>query len=149
MKPKHQRLVFITVSVVFLCLSVVITLRAFRDNLVFFYSPSDLVSHTISPTQLIRVGGLVEAGTIVRNNNDDSMTFIITDGNAKVSVHYKGLVPNLFRDGQGIVAEGTLANNQLEAKSILAKHDEKYMPREVVDALKRSGRWKGDQNNGR
>ena len=73
MKPKHQRLVFITVSVVFLCLSVVITLRAFRDNLVFFYSPSDLVSHTISPTQLIRVGGLVEAGTIVRNNNDDSI----------------------------------------------------------------------------
>jgi cytochrome c-type biogenesis protein CcmE len=144
MKPKQQRLIFITASVVCLCISAIITLRAFRDNLVFFYSPTDLQTHTIEPDRVIRVGGLVETGSIT-HNNDESLTFIISDGNAKVSIHFKGITPNLFREGQGIVAEGVMnRSNTMEAKSILAKHDEKYMPREVVDALKRNGRWKGE-----
>lgn len=144
MKPKKQRLIFITVSVVCLCISVIVTLRAFRDNLVFFYSPSDLQTHSIEPSRVIRVGGLVETGSI-EHKADDSIAFTVGDGNAKVVIHYKGLVPNLFREGQGVVAEGVMADSStMEAKSILAKHDEQYMPREVVDALKRSGRWKGE-----
>lgn len=144
MKPKHQRLIFISVSMLCLCVSVVITMRAFRDNLVYFYSPSDLQTKTISQGRVIRVGGLVESGSIVRSN-DDSMVFDVGDGNAKVRVHFKGIAPNLFREGQGVVAEGVLEQDGVfKARSILAKHDEQYMPREVVDTLKRSGRWKGE-----
>ncbi len=144
MKPKHQRLVFISASMVCLCVSVVITLRAFRDNLVYFYSPTELQTQTLTAGRVVRVGGLVESGSITRTEND-SMMFDISDGNAKVRVRFAGITPNLFREGQGVVAEGTLENDGVfKAKSILAKHDEQYMPREVVDTLKRSGRWKGD-----
>jgi len=143
MKPKHQRLLFIAVSVVFLCVSVLLTLRAFRDNLVFFYSPSDIARQTIPPDRLIRIGGLVEEGSIVRESAE-TIHFVLTDGSGKVTVGYTGLLPNLFRDGQGVVAEGYLKDSgHFAARSILAKHDENYMPREVVDALKRSGKWKG------
>ncbi len=139
MKPKHQRLIFIGVSVVLLCISVIVTLRAFRDNLVFFYSPSDIATHAPDAGKNVRVGGLVED---VKHIDADAIEFAITDGKAKVSVSYKGLVPNLFREGQGVVAEGVFDGGHLQAKTILAKHDERYMPRDVVDALKRSGRWK-------
>jgi len=143
MKPKHQRLIFVTVSVLFLCISALLTLRAFRDNLVFFYSPSDVAQQHIDPERLIRLGGLVENGSIKRGD-DNRITFEITDGKTKVGVTYQGLLPDLFREGQGVVAEGYMKNTtHFAAKNILAKHDEKYMPREVVDALKKSGRWKG------
>ena len=142
MKPKYQRLIFILVSMVFLCISALLTLRAFRDNLVFFYNPSDVAEHAISPERLIRIGGLVEVGSIVRQG--DAMRFVITDGKAQVNVRYRGMLPDLFREGQGVVAEGYLKDNShFEAKTILAKHDENYMPKEVVDALKRSGHWRG------
>lgn len=144
MKPKHQRLAFIVVSTVFFCISVLLVMRAFRDNLVFFYSPSDIESHAIEPGRVIRVGGLVQKGSIRKSGGDD-ITFDITDGNATLTVSYHGLLPNLFREGQGVVAEGPFIDKtHLQARTILAKHDETYMPREVVDALKRSGRWKGD-----
>lgn len=144
MKPKHQRLVFVLVSVVFLCASVLFTLRAFRDNLVFFYSPSDLADHRIEPGRTIRVGGLVQTGSLA-HLEQDGITFAITDGNASVHVSYRGMLPNLFREGQGVVAEGSLTDaDHFTAKTILAKHDENYMPKEVVDALKKTGRWKGE-----
>jgi len=144
MKPKHQRLVFIGISMIFLCVSVLLTLRAFKDNLVFFYSPSDLTTQQVAPGRLIRVGGLVTTGSI-KKSDGDRVVFDVTDGKADITISYRGILPNLFREGQGVVAEGTLRDaTHLDAKTILAKHDENYMPREVVDSLKRTGHWKGD-----
>lgn len=144
MKPKHQRLLFVVVSMVFLLVGGLLTLSAFRENLVFFYSPSDLQDKKLSVEKTVRVGGLVKAGSIERGK-DDSVRFIITDGKADVKVSYSGILPNLFRDGQGCIAEGNMvASGEFLAKKILAKHDEKYMPKEVVDALRRSGEWRGD-----
>ncbi|MDE3015996.1 MAG: cytochrome c maturation protein CcmE [Pseudomonadota bacterium] len=142
MKSKHQRLLFIAVSMVFLCTAGLLALRAFRDNLVFFYSPSELADRHIPPNQLVRIGGLVEKGSVVRGDQGQ-LTFVITDGKSSVSVFYRGLLPQLFREGQGVVAEGRLSNpGHFVATTILAKHDERYMPRDVVEALKRSGRWR-------
>lgn len=144
MKPKHQRLLFVVFSMVFLCIGGLLTLSAFRENLVFFYSPSDLAGQSPAPEKTIRIGGLVKAGSIERHA-DDVVRFVITDGKAEVKVSYKGMLPNLFRDGQGCIAEGNMVSEgELSAKKILAKHDEKYMPKEVVDALKRSGEWRGE-----
>ncbi len=146
MKPKHQRLVFISASLLLLCISAIFTMRAFRDNIVFFYSPSELEQHHLPATQRLRIGGLVESGSIVRQE-EGRIRFTVTDGKAKLEVAYQGMLPNLFRDGQGVVAEGYLLDaTHFDAKTILAKHDETYMPREVVEALKRSGRWKDGQN---
>lgn len=147
MKPKHQRLLFVVISMVFLCMGTLLTMSAFRSNLIFFYSPTDLQKYIYEnkhqEEKILRIGGLVKAGSI--KNNDDNVGFIITDGNSDIEVSYKGIVPNLFREGQGCIAEGSLsADGKFIAQRILAKHDEKYMPREVVDALKRSGKWRGD-----
>ncbi len=140
MKPKHQRLIFVAVSMIFLCLSVVLTLRSFKDNLVFFYSPSDIAAQPTAPSQRIRVGGLVENGSIKRDG--ETLEFVITDGQSSVKVSFKGMPPALFREGQGAVVEGTLIDKtHLRASQLLTKHDENYMPKEVVDALKRTGRW--------
>lgn len=149
MKPKHQRLLFIIVSMIFLCAGTLLTMAAFRNNLVFFYSPSDLVkqplSSTLPLTKTIRIGGLVKAGSI-EHGSGDSINFIITDGQADIKVLYNGILPNLFREGQGCIAEGKITSDgEFTAQKILAKHDEKYMPREVVDALKRSGNWHGGE----
>lgn len=145
MKPKHQRLIFVSVSVVFLCAAALMTMQAFRQNLVFFYSPSELAQQQPAPGQKIRLGGLVGNQSIKRGKND-TVSFIITDGAAEVHVTYTGLLPNLFREGQGVVAEGMMVDkDHFNAATILAKHDEKYMPREVVDALKKSGQWKGSE----
>jgi cytochrome c-type biogenesis protein CcmE len=144
MKPKHQRLLFVTVSVLFLCISAILTLRAFKDNIVFFFSPSELAGQSLTPQQRLRIGGLVKTGSIKREAGD-IIHFIVTDGGADVHVTYKGLLPNLFREGQGVVAEGYLQDaSHFSAVTILAKHDENYMPKEVVDALKRTGRWQNE-----
>jgi cytochrome c-type biogenesis protein CcmE len=144
-KPKHQRLVFVGVSVLFLCVSVLLSMRAFRDNLVFFYSPSDISRKTIDPARLIRIGGLVENGSLVRGEHN-RIDFNVTDNAAHLAVSYSGMLPSLFREGQGVVAEGYLKDAQhFEASTILAKHDENYMPKEVVDSLKRAGQWKGSK----
>lgn len=141
MKPKHQRLIFIVVSLVLFIAAAMLTLQAFRENLIFFYSPSDIAQKAELPTGTIRLGGLVEDGS-VKNHEDGRLTFRITDGNHAINAEFSGILPALFREGQGVVAEGTLSDaNHFSAKTILAKHDETYMPKEVVDALKRSGRW--------
>lgn len=144
MKPKHQRLLFIGFSVIFLCVGTLLVLRAFSENLVFFFSPTELAAQQPDPSRLIRLGGLVETGSI-RHEDDDRLLFTITDGEASVAVSYQGMVPTLFREGQGAIAEGHMQpGGSFEATRILTKHDEKYMPREVVDALKKTGRWKED-----
>lgn len=121
-------------------------LSAFRDNLVFFYSPSDIAAKKPQIGKTIRVGGLVKDGSI-EHLEGDKINFVISDGAQETKVSYSGLLPNLFRDGQGCIAEGTLdVDGNFSASKILAKHDEKYMPKEVVDALKRSGNWHGEGN---
>lgn len=145
MKPKHQRLLFVIISMAFLCVGTLLTLSAFRDNLVFFYSPSDLREKAPAIEKTIRIGGLVKEGSL-EHRGGNSIEFIITDGAADIKVSYSGMLPNLFREGQGCIAEGKLlATGGFAAQKILAKHDEKYMPKEVVDALKRSGNWHGGE----
>jgi cytochrome c-type biogenesis protein CcmE len=145
MKPKHQRLLFIIFSMVFLCVGTLLTLSAFRDNLVFFYSPTDVREKAPLTEKTIRIGGLVKEGSL-KHTDDNSIEFIITDGAADIKVSYSGMLPNLFREGQGCIAEGKLLpDGGFSAQKILAKHDEKYMPKEVVDALKRSGNWHGGE----
>ena len=118
-----------------------LVLSAMRDNLVFFYSPSELHAKNVPDGRRVRIGGLVEKGTVARTA-DGGLDFKVTDGNEDISVAYKGDVPDLFREGQGVVVEGALAGDgTFRAAEVLAKHDENYMPREVVDALKKTGHW--------
>lgn len=143
MKPKHQRLVFVSISLLFLCAAIMLTLRAFRDNLVFFYSPSELAQRAPAAGDRVRIGGLVEEGSVMPMEKD-TLRFRVTDGKTALDVEYQGLPPALFREGQGVVAEGHMRSGRLRAVTLLAKHDEYYMPKEVVDALKQSSRWQGD-----
>jgi cytochrome c-type biogenesis protein CcmE len=108
---------------------------------VFFYSPSEVAQKAVAPGARMRIGGMVKMGSVVKSA-DQNVTFVLTDGAHDLKVAYQGLLPDLFREGQGVVAEGVLAApGQIRADTILAKHDERYMPREVVDALKKQGRW--------
>src|SRR2546423_1562094 len=117
-------------------------LAAFNDNLVFFYSPSDLAVKAVDPGRRIRIGGLVEQASLVRQGDGGRVGFRVTDGKSDLAVVYDGVLPDLFREGQGVVAEGRLQpDGVFAATSVLAKHDEKYMPPEVADALKKAGRW--------
>ena len=141
MKPKHQRLVFVLFGVMFLCIATLLVMRAFKDNLVFFYSPSELAAKPLDPARLIRIGGLVESGSIERAD-DDRLVFRLSDGAQSVEVAYKGMVPALFREGQGAIAEGYAQDaTHVTATRILTKHDEKYVPKEIVDSLKKTGHW--------
>ena len=140
MTRKRRRLIAVLAGLTMLGVATVLVLLAFNDNLVFFYSPSDLKTKHVAEGRLIRIGGLVAMGSVARQGN--TIDFRITDGESTVPVTYSGVVPDLFREGQGVVVEGKLDGAGLvKADSVLAKHDEKYMPREVVDALKKSGRW--------
>jgi cytochrome c-type biogenesis protein CcmE len=117
-------------------------LAAFNDNLLFFYGPSDLAEKAIGPGRRIRIGGLVEQQSLVRQADSHGVAFRVTDGKTVIAVVYDGVLPDLFREGQGVIAEGRLrADGVFAATSVLAKHDEKYMPPEVADALKKAGRW--------
>ncbi len=145
MKLKHQRLVFVAGSMLFLIASTLLVMQAFKENLVFFYSPSDIASTSPSPETLIRVGGLVKAGSI-KKHHDSLIEFSVTDNQNTLHISYTGMLPTLFREGQGVVAEGYLqADGHFKATRVLTKHDENYMPKEVVDSLKASGRWKESQ----
>jgi len=122
----------------------VLVLSALKDSIVFFNSPTDVVEKKVQPGSRIRLGGLVKPGTLQRGDQL-AVRFEITDGNRAIAVSYQGILPDLFREGQGVIAEGTLdAGGGFKADSVLAKHDEKYMPKEVADALKKQGHWKED-----
>jgi cytochrome c-type biogenesis protein CcmE len=125
-----------------LAVSVALMLNAFRDSIVFFNWPSDVAEKHIAAGTRIRIGGLVKEGSVVCGDNL-KVRFDVADGNRDVQVAYQGVLPDLFREGQGVVAEGALDGAGLfNADTILAKHDETYMPKEVADALKKSGHWK-------
>jgi cytochrome c-type biogenesis protein CcmE len=116
-------------------------LYGLSDRIVFFSSPTDVIAKNLPADSRIRLGGLVETGSVVRGT-DGHVDFAVTDGNASIKVSYRGLLPDLFREGQGVVTEGVLASNgTLSADTVLAKHDERYMPAEVVEALKAQGVW--------
>ena len=142
MSPKKQRrLAFAVALLVAGACGAALIVFALKDNILFFYSPTDLAAHPVPPGTSFRIGGLVEQGSVVRNQGLD-VRFIVTDGKTSVPVHYSGVLPDLFREGQGVVALGTRERSGVfDASEVLAKHDEKYMPPEVVDALKRSGHW--------
>ena len=144
MKRKHRRLTFILTGLVLLGAAAGLVLVAFEDNLVFFYSPTDLTVKDIPEDRRFRIGGLVEEGSVTRLADGLTVSFRVTDLSETVPVTYKGVLPDLFREGQGVVAEGYLdASGVFTAEMILAKHDENYMPPEVADALRASGQWKG------
>ena len=144
MTRKQRRLVLIGAGLGVLAVAVALMLNAFRDSIVFFNSPSDVVEKHVGPGTRIRLGGLVKDGSIVRAG-DLRVRFAITDGNSEIAVAYQGVLPDLFREGQGVIAEGVLdGGGVFNADTILAKHDETYMPKEVADALKKAGHWKDD-----
>jgi cytochrome c-type biogenesis protein CcmE len=144
MTRRRRRLVLIGCGLSVLAIAVALMLNAFRDSIVFFNSPTDVAEKHVAPGTRIRLGGLVKAGSFVRSDNL-KIRFDVTDGSRDVPVAYQGVLPDLFREGQGVVAEGALDGSGLfNADTILAKHDETYMPKEVAEALKKSGHWKDD-----
>ena len=147
MTRKQRRLVLIGAGLGVLAVAVALMLNAFRDSIVFFSSPSDIAEKHIGPGTRIRLGGLVKDGSIVRGN-DLRVRFEVTDGSNELPVTYQGVLPDLFREGQGVVAEGSLdGSGVFKADNVLAKHDERYMPKDVADALKKQGHWKDEYEN--
>lgn len=138
---KQRRLVLIGSAGAVLCVAAGLVLFALRDTIVFFYGPTEIVEKGIAPGTRMRVGGLVEQGSVVRGPGQ-RVAFSVTDSRTTIKVSYDGLLPDLFREGQGVVTEGVFQGaGQFRADSVLAKHDETYMPREVADALKKQGHW--------
>lgn len=140
---KRRRLIIGLAGLACLGAAAALVLTSLGDQLVFFLSPTEIVTKAPPPSQRIRVGGLVEQGSVSRSADGTTVTFKITDLTTSLSVTYHGILPALFREGQGVVAEGNRQQDgSLLAAEVLAKHDETYMPKEVVEALKASGRWK-------
>lgn len=143
MRRRDQRLMMIAAAGAVLVLAATLTFAGLRDSVVYFVAPSEL-SEKAQAGQRVRLGGLVVEGT-VRRDDDGAMRFAVTDGAVQVEVRYDGILPDLFREGQGVVVEGAWTPGlAFEAERVLAKHDENYMPREVAEALKQRGEWKGD-----
>lgn len=143
MTRKQRRLALIASALATLGVAAGLVLFALRDNVVFFYGPTELAQRNVAPGTRLRIGGLVKEGSIERMPGN-RIDFAVTDKTSDVRVSYTGLVPDLFREGQGVIAEGVLQpGGAFMADSVLAKHDEKYMPREVADALKKQGVWQG------
>lgn len=135
---KQRRIQVIIVAAVALALSTAMIGYALRDGINYFKSPSEIVAETPPADQILRVGGLVEEGSLMRGQGE-AITFNITDGGATIKASYSGILPDLFKEGQGTVATGSYVEGVFQASEILAKHDENYMPKEVVDALKAQG----------
>lgn len=144
MTRKQRRLTLIAGAGVVLAVAAALVLTALKDSIVFFNSPTDIVERKIAPGTRVRLGGLVAPGSLVRGENL-SVRFEVTDGNRAIAVAYQGILPDLFREGQGVVTEGAMTpEGVFKADSVLAKHDENYMPKDVADALKKQGHWKPD-----
>ena len=144
MTRKQTRLSIIAASLAVLGLAAGLVLYAMRDTIVFFYTPSEVAEKNVGPGTRIRLGGLVESGSVVRNG-DARVEFAITDTIKTMKVGFVGQLPDLFREGQGVVAEGSLdVGGVFRADTVLAKHDENYMPKDVSDRLKAKGVWQGD-----
>ena len=142
MTPKQQRLAAVIAIAALLGVSVWLVLTALRDNIVFFYTPSEIPADM--EDRVIRLGGLVKDGSV--DIDGLKALFVVTDGDAEIAVSFDGALPSLFREGQGVVAEGQITDGMLTANNVLAKHDETYMPREIADSLKEKGVWQGAEN---
>tara|TARA_B000000475_G_C15799432_1_gene366924 strand:+ start:80 stop:529 length:450 start_codon:yes stop_codon:yes gene_type:complete len=135
---KKRRIQIIIILITSLAISSILIGYGLRDGISYFKSPTDLANNPPSSTKLIRIGGLVEVGSLLINSSG-SINFKVTDGNESISVSYSGILPDLFSEGQGMIGKGYFKSNLFVAKEILAKHDEKYMPIEVIDVLKEQG----------
>lgn len=149
MTKKNRRLIFISALFVFVAAAIGLTLTALRGTITYFYMPSDVAALSAPPSNAIRLGGLVADGSVDYEGESDAsgtplVRFSVTDGASTIPVAYAGILPDLFREGQGVVVQGAIdpASGVLRASNVLAKHDENYMPKEVADALKEQGRWK-------
>jgi len=140
---KRRRVQVIVLAFVALAISTGLIGYAMRDGINFFRSPTEVLAEPPSETELFRIGGLVEVGSLVRGEGE-TIAFNVTDGGAVVPVTYTGILPDLFEEGQGMVGQGSYINGTFEAVEILAKHDETYMPKEVIDVLKEQGVWEGE-----
>ena len=144
---QNRRLALIGVIGVALALTVFLVSMALREQIVFFKTPTDIVTQGLAPNERVRIGGLVKEGSVLREGQ--TINFIVTDTANDLSVTYTGIVPDLFREGQGVVAEGTVnAAGLFTADTVLAKHDENYIPKEVSEALKQQGVWQGKEPEG-
>ena len=142
---KRKRLTIVLSALIMLGVAVSLVLFAFEDNIVFFFGPTDIVQGNVGPGQQFRLGGLVVEESVKKAEDGVTTLFGVSDGAEEVLVSYKGILPDLFREGQGIVAQGSLNTESVfVATEVLAKHDETYMPPEVVEAMKRAGTWQED-----
>ncbi|MEB2847152.1 cytochrome c maturation protein CcmE [Rhizobiales bacterium RZME27] len=149
MTRKQKRMAVIAGGVSFIMVAVLLVMFAFSQSVAYFFMPGDLKTAQISPGTRIRLGGLVEAGSVKRGTGS-TVSFTVTDGTNTVPVSYTGILPDLFREGQGVVTEGSFdaASHAFVADSVLAKHDENYMPKEVADRLKKDGVWEDGTGKG-
>ncbi|MCU0817882.1 MAG: cytochrome c maturation protein CcmE [Beijerinckiaceae bacterium] len=148
MTRKQKRLAILGGFGLVLVSALALILTGLRDQIVFFRAPSEVVAGKVKPGEAFRLGGLVEQGSVQREPNQ-MVRFRVTDGPNTIAVTYQGLLPDLFREGQGVVAEGKLdASGAFTASTVLARHDENYMPREVADALKKQGHWQPGKAEG-
>ena len=131
MKPKNQRLVLLVAAVAAMLLAVLLAMWGLKDRAAYFYTPADIAAGKAAESQAIRLGGMVQRGSIQRGPDGVTVRFVVTDGKAATTVLYRGIVPDLFREGSGAVAEGRLQHGIFIADTILAKHDERYMPPEL------------------
>lgn len=142
MTRKQKRMAFIAAGMAALAGAVAMVLVALNQNITFFRTPSDLIERPIKAGQYFRLGGLVVEGSVKRDGDGVTILFVVTDTENDVPVRFRGILPDLFREGQGVVTEGVLDTKGIfVASEVLAKHDETYMPKEVADKLKESGRW--------
>jgi cytochrome c-type biogenesis protein CcmE len=142
---KQKRLTGIAVIGMVIGLAALLVSVALRDEIVFFFDPTEVViGGKVQPGERFRIGGLVEDGSVQKN--ETLVSFVVTDGQNSVSIRYDGILPDLFREGQGVIAEGMLKDNgEFEADNVLAKHDENYMPKELEGVMKEKGVWKGEE----
>ncbi len=141
MKKRHRKLLFIVIGMAGLAAAAALVLNAFSSNLVYFRSPSDVAAGKVNTDNPFRLGGMVREGSVVRVPGTLKVSFVVTDYEQDVAIHYDGVLPDLFREGQGVVTEGRLdAEGVFTAHTVLAKHDENYMPPEVADALEKAGK---------
>ncbi len=138
MKPRHRRMMLIVAAVVTFSVAVILVLFAFQKNLVFFFTPSQVMAHEAPQGRPFRVGGMVTTGSLKRLADGVSVQFSVTDTAQTMNVVYKGVLPDLFKEGKGVVVEGALQGEAFVANQVLAKHDENYMPPEAADALKKA-----------
>ena len=136
MKPRHKRFAIVGVGVVALAIVTILVLKAFNENLVFFFTPTQVAENKAPQGRTFRIGGIVEPGSVQRQADGVTVRFVVTDTAKSIPVFYRGVLPDLFKEGKGVVAQGRLdAKNTFEASEVLAKHDENYMPPEAAEAV--------------